>query len=103
MLAKQMRRIRLCKLQAKSASREILGRQILECAGIAKRRRRFGLPDLSGSYLKRCRATLATALHMLSPAPRAQKQFVALILGAHAPGFMLASAPRTNAYSTIER
>ncbi len=45
----------------------------------------------------------ATRLFFRQTPPRAQKQFVALILGAHAPGFMLASAPRTNAYSTIER
>ncbi len=42
-----------------------IGAALLECAGRAKRRRRFGLTVDQ----KRCRATLATALQIISLFP----------------------------------
>ncbi|HEX9544881.1 MAG TPA: hypothetical protein VF955_06830, partial [Pyrinomonadaceae bacterium] len=63
-----------------------------------KRRRRFGLHDQI-THPKRCRAALATALHILSPAKRAlgfcsvDDPGVSLRF---TPGFMLSPAPQAN-------
>src|SRR5437660_1520513 len=53
------------------------------------------------SYPKRCRATLATAFHMLSPTLRSQLFICGFDPGAHAPGFMPASAPRTRSNTFV--